>query len=92
MKGIRRTTTVLKQPTKTFQVLQFAKNVTSNFIRMINKHHKSTLCIILVYCLIFSLNCLQYVNCDIEPHPINNQFNDNENIASNLIPVSVVFS
>lgn len=86
MKGIRRSSTVL-ETTKALQVLHGLEHAAAKFIRTIS--HRSTLCVI-VYFLVLSLNCVTYVNCDIEPRPVNNNFNSDDDDA---LPTNVsVFS
>lgn len=60
-------------------VLHCIENAAAKFIRTMNhRHHRTMLCFI-IYCLVLSLNCVNYVNCDIEPHPDNNQYRDDDN-------------
>lgn len=69
MKEIRRSVTVL-ETTKALDVLHCIENAAAKFIRTMNhRHHRTMICFI-VYCLVLSLNCVNYVNCDIEPHPV----------------------
>ncbi|XP_031641239.1 transmembrane protein 165 [Contarinia nasturtii] len=88
MKEIRRSATVL-ETTKAFQVLHCIENAAAKFIRTMNhRHHRTMLCVI-VYCLVLSLNSIKYVNCDIEPHPVDNGFNDDDDVAAvQHIPVA----
>ncbi|XP_055318269.1 transmembrane protein 165 [Sitodiplosis mosellana] len=77
MKEMRRSATVL-ETTSALQVFHCIENAAAKFIRTMNhRHHRMMLCVI-VYCLVLSLNSIKYVNCDIEPHPVNNQFGDDD--------------
>lgn len=88
MKEIRRSTTVF-EATKALQFLHCIENAAAKFIRVMNHgHHKSMLCII-IYCLVLGLNCAN-VSCDLEPHAVNNDFNDDDDLAANPhAPVSI---
>lgn len=88
MKEIRRSTTVF-EATKALQFLHCIENAAAKFIRVMNHgHHKSMLCII-IYCLVLGLNCVN-VSCDLEPHAVNNDFNDDDDLAANPhAPVSI---
>lgn len=93
MKEIRRSATVL-ETTKAIEVFHCIENAAAKFIRTMNhRHHRTMLCFI-IYCLVLSLNCVNYVNCDIEPHPVNNQFPDDDDAvigaAAPRIPVSSI--
>lgn len=88
MKEIRRSTIVF-EPSNAIKVLHGFENAAAKFIRTMGHHHKSMLHIV-VYCLLLSLNCVKYVNCDIEPRPINNQFNDDDAAVGIAAHVSFV--
>lgn len=79
MKEIRRSTMAV-ETTSALHVLHCIENAAAKFIRIMNHHHhhRTMLCLI-IYCLVLSLNCVNYVNCDIEPHPDNKHFSDDDN-------------
>lgn len=79
MKEIGRSSMVF-EPAKALKVLCGIEHAAAKFIRMMSHHHIKTLCI-LIYCLVLTSNCVKYVNCDIEPRPIINQFNDDDAAA-----------
>lgn len=92
MKEMRRSAKVL-ETTSALQVFHCIENAAAKFIRTMNhRHHRTLLCII-VYCLVHSLNSVKYVNCDIEPHPVNQFSDDDDSIGVGAavphIPVSL---
>lgn len=86
MKEIRRSQMSV-QTTNALQVLHCIENAAAKFIRIMNHHHHRTMLCFIIYCLVLSLNCVDYANCDIEPHPDNNQFRDGDGpVSSNALP------
>lgn len=81
MKEIRRSAITL-ETTRALEVFHCIENAAAKFIRTMNhRHHRTMLCFI-VYCLVLSLNCVNYVNCDIEPHADNNVFDSDDDPVS----------
>lgn len=80
MKEIRRSNMAV-ETTNALQVLHCIENAAAKFIRIMNHHHHRTMLCFIIYCLVLSLNCVNYVNCDIEPHPDNKQFSDDDDGA-----------
>lgn len=70
------------------EILHGLQNAAAKFIRK-TSHHKSLL-LLIIYCLILSNNCINYVNCDIEPQPMNNISDDDDDGATKQL-VSFVF-
>lgn len=88
MKEIRRSAVVL-ETSKALEVLHCIENAAAKFIRTMNhRHHRTMLCGI-VYCLVLSLNCVKYVNCDIEPHDVN-QIVDDDDAVVKVSPSSII--
>lgn len=71
MKEIRRSAIVF-EPSNILKVLHGMKNAAAKFIRTMNQHHENITCIA-IYCIVLISTCVRYVNCDIEPRPLNNQ-------------------
>lgn len=92
MKEIRRFAVVL-QTTNALQVLNCIENAAAKFIRTISHRQHRTIVRIIVYCLVLSMNCTKYVNCDIEPHPVH-PFSDNDdaiNAIAGHAPVNISY-
>lgn len=81
MKEIRRSAITL-ETTKAFEVLHCIENAAAKFIRTMNHRHHRTMLYFIVYCLVLSLNCVNYVNCDIEPRADNNVFDSDDDPVS----------
>lgn len=79
MKQMARSATIFEMD-KALQVLNGLQNAAAKFIRK-SSHHKSLL-LLIIYCLILSNNCVKYVNCDIEPQPMNNISDDDDDAAT----------
>lgn len=81
MKEIRRSS-VAVETSNALQVLHCIENAAAKFIRIMNHHHHRTMLCFIIYCLVLSLNCVNFVSCDIEPHPDSNQFRDDDGPVS----------
>lgn len=85
IKEISRSGSVL-EASKALDVLNGLQNAAAKFIRKVSHHQQ--LLIFIVYCLLLSNHCIRYVNCDIEPQPVANNFNDDDDDAATKILVS----
>lgn len=87
MKEIRRSALVF-QPSNVLKVLHGMENAAAKFIRTMNQHHK-IITYIAIYGLVLISTCVEFVNCDIEPRPMNNQLiEDDGDGADAHVPVS----
>lgn len=77
------------EASRALEVLNGLQNAAAKFIRKSSQHQN--LLLLIVYCLILSNNCINYVNCDIEPQPMNNISDDDDDGATKQL-VSFDFS
>lgn len=76
------------EASRVLEMLSGLQNAAAKFIRK-TSHHKSLL-LLIIYCLILSHNCINFVNCDIEPQPMNNISDDDDDGATKQL-VSFAF-
>lgn len=89
MKEICRSVLVF-EPSNVLKVLHGIKNSAAKFIRSMNQHHKNiTYIAIYCYCIVLVSTFVRYVNCDIEPRPVNNQLIEDDGVGAKAhVPVS----
>lgn len=78
---------------RVLEMFNALQNAAAKFIRKIS-HHKSLL-LLIIYCLILSNNCINFVNCDIEPQPMNNISDDDDDGATKQLVsfhISIIFT
>lgn len=78
------------EASRALEVLSGLQNAAAKFIRKTS--HQKSLLFIIIYCLIISNNCIKYVNCDIEPQPMNNISDDDDDAATKqLVSFEYIF-
>lgn len=87
MKEMARSVAVFEM-SKLLNLLNGLQNAAAKFIRK-TCHQKNL--IFLIYCLVISTHCIKYVHCDIEPQPVNNNFNDDDDdSATNILVCTII--
>lgn len=87
MKEIRRSARVFES-SNVLKVLHGMENAAAKFIRTMNQHNKN-ITYIAIYCIVLISTCVRYVNCDIEPRPVNNELIDDDGVRADVhVPVS----